>query len=274
MNALKRMMAVLLVGGAGFGLFVACGGETTDCTFDADCGDAEACEAQVCVPTCASDADCLAGEECGPGVNTTLDVCKASSTNGMTNGGTNGMTNGMTNGGMATLYYVDRIQSTTSGDDACANVSDPGPDIFGVGLEDSTGAQLGFGSVDWDEIQAENNDQTDTGVLDANGPDLAADSCPDMFDGNVVSLGCSATSWIAVSFTDSDSNPIALDATADQYIRVYEWGGQCTTGSIDDTYNVDICTDTMGIRAGDDSSCTIQVLLDAAGEQSGEVAGF
>jgi hypothetical protein len=271
MNKLKRLMAVLLVGGAGFGLFVACGGEETSCTFDADCSDGQACEGTVCVDTCTADSDCGPGEVCGAGVNTELNVCKADSTT------TNNITpnnvdpNNVTPNN-AVVYYAVRIQSTSAGDDSCAN-TDPGPDIFGVGLEDSTGAQLGWGVVDWEEITFDGNDHTDTSIIDGNGPDLGADNCPDMFDGNVVSLGCDATSFLIVSFVDSSSQPIPLDATADQVIRVYEWGGQCSTGSIDDTYNVDICTDTMAARSGEDASCTLQVIIDGAGEASGDV-GF
>ena len=42
MNSFKRMLSALLIGGAGFGLFVACGGDNngaTDCTLDGDCPD-------------------------------------------------------------------------------------------------------------------------------------------------------------------------------------------------------------------------------------------
>lgn len=277
MNGLKRLMAVMLVGGAGFGLFVACGGNNEpgeSCVLDSDCGADQACEGQVCVPTCATAADCLAGEVCEAGVNTALTVCRADNTSNNTTGN-NTTANNTTVNNVPTVYYNVRIQSTTTG--AGCEVTDPGPDIFGVGLEDSTGNVLGYGIVDWDSIQYDNNDNTDLGVIDGNGPDLGADYCPDMFDGNVVALGCATDasgSWIIVSFVDSGSQPVALDATADQVIRVYEWGGQCTTGSTDDTYNVDICTDTMAAKSGDDSSCTIQVIVDGAAETSGDVAGF
>ena len=275
MNTIKRLMAVLLVGGAGFGLFVACGGDSDSCTFDADCAEGEACEGTVCVPTCTDAAtDCAPGEVCARGVNTDLLVCQLDTANN--NNNNNGMTNnttGTNNPPMPTLYYNVRIQSTASGDAACA-VNDPGPDIFGAAVEDSTGAVLGWAEVAWNAVQFEDNEHTDDSMIDGNAPDLGADNCPDMFDGNVVALGCDAESYIIVRFLGSDGNPIGLDATADQVIRVYEWGGQCTTGSIDDTYNVDICTDTMNSGAGDDSSCTIQVLIDAAGEASGDVGGF
>lgn len=277
MNALKRLMAVMLVGGAGFGLFVACGGNNNtgdSCTFDSDCAEGQACEGQVCVPTCETAADCGPDEVCEQGENTQLLVCKAGGANNPTNNttGTNSTT-GTNN--MPTLLYTVRIKSTTLG--AGCEVSDPGPDIFGVGLEDSTGSPLGFGIVDWDATQIDNNDNADVFVIDGNGPDLGADYCPDSFDGNVASLGCAddaSGSFIIVSFVDSSDAPVPLDATAGQVIRVYEWGGQCTTGSTDDTYDVDICSDTAASRMGDDSSCDISLIVDGAAETFADVAGF
>lgn len=177
------------------------------------------------------------------------------------------------------LLYIAKLESTTTGDEACA-VADPGPDIFGIGLEDGLGEQLGWGIPVWDEIQQDGNDHSDTSLFDGNALDIGADACPDMFDGNVVSLGCEESGdmagprWIAFEFVDGDGNRIALDAMADQFIRVYEWGGQCTTGTIDDTYTLSLCRDTAAITAGDDSSCDITLVVDAAGETPGEVAGF
>jgi hypothetical protein len=271
MNTIKRLMAVLLVGGAGFGLFVACGGEETSCTFDADCSDGQACEGTVCVDTCATAADCAPGEICAAGVNTELLVCQADST---TTNNTTGMTNNNTTtpNNNTTVYYDLLIQSTTTAAEFCGDTTDPGPDIFAVGLEDSTGAQLGWGIVDWEAVQFDGNDQTDTSVIDGSAPDVAADNCPDMFDGNVVALGCDADSYIVVSFVDASSQPIALDGN-DQFVRVYEYGGQCDTGTVGDTYNVSICTDTAGAKGGDISSCTIQVIVDGGGESDGEI-GF
>lgn len=176
--------------------------------------------------------------------------------------------------GEANLLYIAKIESTTMGDEGCA-VEDPGPDIFGVGLEDGEGAPLAWGSIVWEQIQLGGNTHSDSSLIDGSALDFGGDACPDMFDGNVLSLGCEDTgNWIAVEFLDGDSNRVALDATAGQVIRVYEWGGQCTTGSLDDTYDLTICTDTAGITMGDDASCTVQLLVDGAGEQSGDVTGF
>ena len=170
------------------------------------------------------------------------------------------------------LLYIAKVESTTTDTDAC-DVDDPGPDLFGIGLEDGFGAPLAWGRPVWEEIQLDANAHADTSILDGSALDFGTEACPDMFDGNVVALGCEGN-WLAFEFIDSAEQRVALDATADQFIRVYEWGGQCTTGSIDDTYDLTICTDTAAIANGDDTSCTIQLLVGGAGEQAGEVAGF
>lgn len=245
---------------------------SNECVFDADCADGQACEAQACVNTCSGDPDCPGGWVCREGINTTQLVCQVDEQNNPPNiGNTNNPPNISTNNRV--VYYAVEIRSTTTDEEACF-IDDPGPDLFGVGLEDVTGAILGWGVVDWDQIQFDGNAHTDVSVIDGNGPSLGADVCPDQFDGNVVSLGCGFDSFIIVSFVDSSFDPIPLDAAGDQVIRVYEWGGQCTTGGITDTYNVSICTDTSGARSGDTSSCNIQIIVDGAGETAGEVGGF
>ena len=274
MNSIKRIMAALLVGGAGFGLFVACGTEPSDCTLDGDCAEGQACEAQVCVDVCEADTDCGAGQVCEAGVNTASKVCKDDGQTGTNNSDTNNnTTNTNSNNVEPTLYYVAAIQDTSSGD-ACAE-SDPGSDIFGVALESTTGEILGYGSVAWEEFGPEDNQYQNTGIIDGSAPDLAADDCPSDFNADtVVALGCGG--WLAVEFFDATdgTTPVALDATAGQQIRVYEYGGQCGTGTVVDSYDIRICTDTMGIKAGNDSSCTIDAVLDASGEGVGEVSGF
>lgn len=272
MNSMKRILAALLVGGAGFGLFVACGTSSDECTLDGDCPDGQACEAQICVDICESDADCLEGQVCEEGVNTTSLVCKdgGATNNGATNNGATN--NGTTNNGVATVYYVAQIVDNSAGDDACS-ISDPGSDIFGVALESTAGDNLGWAEITWEELNADGNDYTDTSILDGSAPGLDADDCPSDFAADsVVALGCGG--WIAVEFKDADGNPVPLDATAGQQIRVYEYGGQCGTGTVVDEYDVYICEDTDGIRGGEDGSCTINVLQGGSGEATGDVSGF
>jgi hypothetical protein len=271
MNSIKRIMAALLVSTAGFGLFVACGPSDDGCTFDADCADTEACEAGVCVPTCETDEDCAAGEVCEEGQNTDKMVCKAdTSTNGGTNGQPNGDTNGDTNGMMGPDYYLAQIVDTSSGDDSCM-VDDPGSDIMAIGLEDGTGTPLGWARPAWDEIVFEGNMFTGTDQLDGNAPDLQADQCVDDFNSDTVTaLGCGG--WMIVEFLDDTGTRIPLENG--QEIRVYEYGAQCSTGSTTDTYSVSICEDTMGAGGGDDSSCTIQVIVDGSAETSEILGGL
>ena len=252
-------------------------GMTRACTFDADCRDAEACENAQCVPVCSSDADCAAGEFCAPGTNTELQICWAGDVNNISpnnispnNISPNNISPNNINN--QTVYYLARIQSEAFGADAC-DITDPGPDLFAVGLEDTTGNVLGWGRTVWSEVTFDNNDHTDDSVLDGAAPSLGADNCPDMFDGNVVSLGCDATSWLIVEFIGFDGQPVPLVGDASQQIRVYEYGAQCG-GTVVDAYRLDICTDTQSAREGQDSSCSIAILIGAEGEQAGTVSGF
>jgi hypothetical protein len=280
MKGLKRLLAALLVGGAGFGLFVACGGDETSCSFDADCADGEACEGAVCVATCTdAAADCAPGEICGPGLSTDLNICRVDSTNGNTNGDTNGNTNGDTNGNtngvVTTTYVAIRVQSESTGDEACANASDndPGPDIYAIGLEDTGGSPLGWGSHISNLVQFDSNDHTDTSHLDGSAPSLDGDSCPDQFDGNVVALGCDAESWLTVEFFDDGGNFVPLVGDGSQQVVVYEFGAQCG-GTVVDEYRVDVCTDIEAVRAGDATSCSINILQGGSAIGIGPITGF
>ncbi len=261
-------------------------GETNDqtnggvsCTFDADCQVGFACEAQLCVPICTGDPGCPAGQVCAEGENTDALVCKPATNNGTNNGtATNNATTGATVGtnsgtnGSGDLLYLARILDTSSGEQSC-DVDDPGSDILAVALEDDTGTAIGWGAVVWDEIVFEGNLFTATDHLDGNAPDLNADRCPDDFNSDTVtSLGCEGS--IVVEFLDADSQRIALDASAGQQIRVYEYGAQCVTGAATDTYDIDLCSDTAAAASGDEGSCTIQLAVDGSAEYAAPVSGF
>lgn len=276
MNSFKRMLSALLIGGAGFGLFVACGGgEEDDCTLDGDCPEGQVCEAQVCVDTCETAADCADGEVCEPGVNTSANVCKAAggTNNGTNNGSTNnGSTNNGSNNNLPTLYYIVEITDTSSGDEACS-VSDPGSDLFGVALESTDGSVIAWGEfVNAEEgtvSGGEINEHFDASVI--SGAPASMKDCPEFGDDTVYSLGCGGSLW--VEFKDDAGNPVALDATADQQVTVYEYGTQCG-GSAVDEYSITICEDTEGARNGETGACTINVLQGGEGQASGNVSGF
>ncbi len=274
MNSFKRFLAAALVSTAGFGLFVACGGNNgpADCLVDGDCGDGQACELQVCVDTCEADTDCLEGEVCEVGENTELSVCKAAANNGETNNGEN---NGTNNGTTVppTLYYVALVEDQSSGDEACANASnaDPGSDIYGALLEDTTGAVLGFGNAVWAEEPATDaNDNQDLSILDG-APDTSKDCPGDFSSDTVYSTGCGGQLFF--EFLDADGIPVPLDATAGQQIRVLEYGVQCG-GSDADEYRVAVCTDTAGAKEGNSASCTLGSCDGASGITTCDVSGF
>lgn len=273
MNALKRLMAMMLVGGAGFGLFVACGGnnEEVGCSFDSDCLEDEACEGFVCVLRCVDNNDCGAGEICAPGTNTPENVCQAGSDNNPNNPPNN------PNGQDPTFLQIAEIRSmTTDGEEYC-DTGDPGPDIYGVILEDAQGNALGWGSIVQENVQGDDNDQAYTGMIDGNPISLQGNLCPEgSFTDSVVSLGCGTEYYIAVEFLGSDGVPVSLDATASQTIRVLEWGAECSASGagVDDSYSLNLCTDTDAAKGGDMSSCTVELLNNATGTSQGNVSGF
>ncbi len=258
MRVLPWLTLLALLAGCG-PRFVPLGFGSDECTFDLDCAAGEACEATVCVPTCAANRDCDGGEVCAPGKNTELNVCQAERTNNQANNATS-------------AYYAVMIRSTTTAPDACFT-DEPGPDIFGVALESSTGELLGWGVLEHDAIQAGGNANAEPSILERDGTALTLDGCPATFTGNVVSLGCD-DSYIVVSFIDTNSEPVALNATDDAVLRVYEWGEQCTPGTIEDTYTVSICRASAAAADGDVTSCDIEVVASSSGETSAVVGGF
>ena len=158
----------------------------------------------VWLPAPTPQRDCAPGEVCAQGINTELNVCQAAPSNITPNNTTNITPNNTTNispNNLPTTYIAARVQSEATGDEACA-ITDPGPDIYAIGLEDTGGAPLGWGRHVSNAVQFDGNDHVDTSHLDGSAPGLDADLCPDQFDGNVVALGCDAESWLTVEFID------------------------------------------------------------------------
>lgn len=251
-----------------------------DCAFDVHCPDTHACEDDVCVATCESDADCLVGELCREGAYTQQMVCRMGEINSEPNNAStnNSINNVQINNDNSSnnqeVYHLVQIVSVTTDPDACG-VPDPGPDIFGVSISDATGAVLGWGNLVWEEVQFDGNEFLSTAHLDGSQPAIDAGECVDFSEETIVSLGCNANNFIAVEFLDPQGNPIALDATAGQTVTVYEYGAQCTTSGFIDEYDISICTDTSAVwDSGDVSSCNLLLLAGAAGAVSANVEGW
>lgn len=274
MKHLKYLAGTSLLSLACIGLFVACGDtEGESCLLDTDCVAPDVCEAEVCTATCTADSDCLVGEVCGARQNGDGTVCVpdndpannptscadetdpnafceaqaganafCDTTTGECVGGANNVPNS---------YYVIQVADTTTVPEACGDVNDPGSDIQGIELLDSGGNSLGWGNLVAEAVDLEGNDEANYEVIGGTAPALDGDGCVDTFSGNVLALGCGG--WVAVEFLDGSGAPVALEN--DQTIFVYEYGGVCSTGTTDDTWNAFLCTDTAAISDGNDASC-------------------
>lgn len=277
MKHLKYLAGSSLLSLACIGLFIACGDDvgTDSCVLDTDCVAPEVCEGEICVPTCTTNEDCGIGEECTPRVNGTGSVCTVASAN--TNNSTtdcsaqedpnafceaqagagafcdtaSGECVGDNNGGTDPVYAI-QISDVTTVSDACEGSSDPGSDIQGVELQDSTGNSLAWGNLIANGVETDGNTQLNFGVVEGEPPSLDGSGCVESFDGNVLALGC--LGYIGVEFNDDMGNPIALEEG--QTIFVYEYGGVCSTGTTDDEFTVYTCDDYNAVSGGDVGSCT------------------
>jgi hypothetical protein len=153
--------------------------------------------------------------------------------------------------------------------------SDPGADIFAVGLETESGEPIAWGSVAWDNVLAMDNDFASTAPIDGKPLQLMPQkNCPDpLTDQNSVSLGCNG--WIAVEFLDSDGDGVDLTAASHNRVRVYEADRQCDSDSSDDQYDLWACKDADAVKtAGDPGSCEIPLLTGSSGEDYAPLTGF
>ena len=263
MENTKRFLGILIVALASTALFVACSDDES-CLADSDCADAaDVCEGDICVQGCAiGSGECAEGEECVARASGDGGYCAAGGDNNTTNNvnNTTPTNNGTTPVG--TQGYIVQILDTSSGDESCgATVNDPGSDIVFVSLEDSTGNVLGYGSLVTDGITGDPNNFADGFNLDGTAPSFTGD-CPEFNADNVTALGCGG--FVAVEFWDTSGNPVMYETGMD--IRVFEFGGLCSTGSVTDEYDVILCSDTDAVKNNDDISSCTNTLAGGSGE--------
>ena len=262
MKNFNRMLGLIFVGLASTAMFVACaddGGES--CLLDTDCAAEFVCESEICVQTCATVADCPSGDRCVPRPSEgTENVCETDPDFNNTTGTNNNTTS--TNNNTSPPVYVVLITDTTPAGDACTN-ENPGSDIVYAALESDAGAVLGYAVLEYDGTTGDTNTFNLGANLDGTAPSFVG-VCPEFSEDTVTALGCGGE--IGVRFNDSTGTPIAIEAG--MQVRVFEFGSQCPTGSVDDEYEVFLCTDTNAvINNNDTTSCGT-----ALGGGSGEVA--
>lgn len=211
--------ALLIVAHAAYG----CDNGLAECTLDSDCDQGQACEVSACVPECGGDGDCLDGEVCVQGLTTEQRVCRDDMMSS-------------TNPDVRSRFALIRDMTE---DDGCADGL-PGSDIAFVLLEDQTGNVQGWGRAVSADIQAEGNDFSAVDHVDGTRPEAGADSCPDVTQDNLVSLGCGG--WIAVEFVNAEQEPVEAKS-GEHWLRVGEYGAQCDDGDELDKYEVLLCPD-------------------------------
>lgn len=249
------------------------------CVFDDDCEATERCDPGTdrCAPTCADDTECGADQDCVQ-IGGVDKICRPTIGCGLEPGpdaycsGETGVPNSTCD--LATGdceqptpdgSFIVGVSDVTVGD-GC-DVFDPGSDIQGIELQDATGSSLGWGDLVFDEVIRAGNAETNYSVVDGTAPALDGDGCVDEFSGNVLSLGCGGA--IYARFLDGSGAPIEIEDG--QTIVVYEYGGICSTGSIDDEYTLSTCSNAAEVLNGNPASCS-NVLGSGAGLVSFNVA--
>ena len=137
----------------------------------------------------------------------------------------------------------------------------PGSDIVFASLEDEAGTVLGYATLDYDGTTGDDNTFNLGANIDGAAPSFTG-TCPEFDETSVTALGCGGE--IGVRFLDDSGTPIAIGSG--MQIRVFEYGGQCSTGSVDDEYEVSLCTDTNAVVNDNNTASCTQNLGGGSGE--------
>lgn len=227
-------------------LFWGCG-ESSDHCDDTGCNTGEYCVADgSCEATCTKDTECDAGYFCGEPTQAQTPTClPRSSFEKYGDRWTSGA-------------HMILISDATSSGQACLAESE-GADIVYVRLENGGGVELGYGNI----VTRFPTDGAPVGNftgqnLNGTAPTFEGE-CPDISDPeHSMSLGCGGA--IAMEFLDAEGTPIEL--VAGMEIIVFEHGRQCTSGGLDDLYQVSTCSDAYALADGDVNSCRGGILTE------------
>ncbi len=247
MKNFNRLLGLIFVGLASTAMFVACADSTEEsCLLDTDCSAEFVCESDICVQTCATVADCPVGDKCvarpsGGSEN----VCVVDPTYNNTNTNNTNNTNNVT----ADPVYVALIKDTTTG--VGCDGDNPGSDLIYVSLEADDGTVKGYGEAIYEDYLGDENVYTLGANLDGAAPN-STNTCPEFNEDNVTALGCGGA--VGVRFLNNGT-PVPIEL--DDQIRIYEFGGQCPTGTTVDAFDLVLCSDTDAVVNDTNiSSCT------------------
>ncbi len=215
------------------------------CMVDEDCTGDEVCFSTECLPLCTSRADCERSELCLPRLDGDGSVCQpteciddAPCIEFYGNGALcadDGFCRAPAERPDAGIQRF-KLEDNTVVVEACDS-SDPGADISGVQLVDANGNSRGWADLVSEMAQTAGNGEYNPGIINGEEPALDFDGCPDIFSGNVFSLGCRGS--FIFEFVDAAGEPIQVQVGDE--IFVYEYGGTCSTGTTDDAFNLYAC---------------------------------
>ncbi len=248
------------------------------------------CGGSDCVDSCVGNFDCEPGLTCQSFQNGEVNICaeppKEPSNNGVqtnngettpknqttknntiqtnngtvqTNNGTGTTNNGTvaTNNGTTTAplvsytHFLLRDQTVGRGCTAISNAGpDPGSDIMWISFLNGNGQTLGYATAVTADDGAPDNGHDNPNILNGAAPATNGVGCTTAFNPTTVySMGCNGT--LVFSFSQNVTEGLHT-------VVVGEYGSTCS-GSADDSYQLFACTDPLGARAGNLSSCNIQI---------------
>lgn len=145
--------------------------------------------------------------------------------------------------------YVALISDVTM-NESC-QIETAGSDIVYVALETSSGQQRAWGRLIAD-LPGPPADADST--LDGTPPEFDLE-CPEFDTANFVSIGCDRS--IAVEFIDAMGELTSINPG--ESVRVFEYGNQCRSNMVEESYRVYLCADAYAVFDRDVDSCSVEL---------------